>query len=146
MTTRRPTPLGTAYPKTLPPRKSKPLRISAKVFMIEWRVYYENGDVYDNEQGSWEDAPVDGVQCVAVRHPIYGRQVYHGADYYLDPPFGDHISQTNDLGPTLRKGVRWIKFGRSVPREQYEKVLKQACDDPAFPKTSPRRRASDRGS
>lgn len=111
--------------------------------MVEWRIYYEDGSVFDNEQGTWDDAPVDGVQCVAVRHPLYGRQIYNSADYYINPPFGDHVAQTNDLGPTLRK-LRWIKFGRSAPTDQYNKVLKQACDDPVFPKTSPARRATDR--
>lgn len=109
---------------------------------VLWRVYYDDGSVFDNTMGSWEDAPCDGVQCVAVRDEVYGRRVHHFVDYYIWPPWLPHAHSTHDVGPTLRK-LRWIKFGRYVPQEQYEKVLSQACEDPDFPKTSPRRRASD---
>jgi len=110
---------------------------------VEWRIYYEDGSVFDNTQGSWSDAPVDGVQAVAVGHKLYGRQVHSKRDYYLMPPHTGTITSVNDLGPTLRR-LRWLKFGLEIPREQFEKVLMQACNDPVFPKTSPRRRATDR--
>ena len=109
---------------------------------VEWRVYYEDGSVFDDTQGSWDDAPIDGVQAVAVRNHLCGRQVHSGREYYLIPPHIDHVVSVNDLGPTLRR-LRWIKFGREIPKEQFQKILKQACEDPVFPKTSPRRRASD---
>ena len=109
---------------------------------VDWRIYYEDGSVFDNTQGSWDDAPLDGVQCVAVRHEIYGRQIFSGGDYYSWTPDFDHITSTNDLRIAL-KPLRWIKYGRHIPSEQYQKVLTQASEDTAFPKTSPRRRASD---
>ena len=103
--------------------------------LIQWRVYYDDGSVFDNEMGSWEDAPLEGVQCVAARDDVYGRRVHHFVDYYMWPPHIDHPLSTHDLGPTLR-GLRWIKFGRYVRTSQAKEnqhccqqlQLKQQCN------------------
>jgi len=109
---------------------------------IEWRIYYEDCSVFDNTQGTWEDAPLDGVQVVAVADKVYGRVLIHGTDFFMRPPHVSRIFGAKDIMPQIRK-LRWIKFGLLIPKEQFSKVLVQAADDPDFPKTSPRRRASD---
>ena len=36
--------------------------------MIDWRIYYADGDTFDSAQGEPWDAPVRGVQLIIQRH------------------------------------------------------------------------------
>lgn len=48
--------------------------------IVEWRIYYDDDTTYDNLQGSWEDAPRDGVIVVVVRSTdgVWGRYCFSG--------------------------------------------------------------------
>ena len=59
--------------------------------MIHWRIYYDNAaardygvSTFSNEDGPWEEAPINGVVAVVVRDPTgtWGRWVYTGFSPY----------------------------------------------------------------
>ena len=112
--------------------------------MILWRIYYGDGSTFSSEDGSWEQAPSDDVQVVVVGDPseVWGRFLEQGYDYYVcvkeEPPYC-----TNDLNPFLRK-TGLVKFGRQIPKDRWNELMSRADADPDFPKTSPRRRSTDR--
>lgn len=83
-----------------------------------WRLYYDDGSTFSDEDGPWEEAPPDGV-LFAVQWQDGKKEVLSGSDFYFfhDGSFG----QTNDLGPLLRKlGI--IKFGRWTTHAKLERA------------------------
>jgi hypothetical protein len=45
---------------------------------MEWIVYYADGSSFTNEDGTPENAPRDGVQCVAIANENFGKVLWHG--------------------------------------------------------------------
>lgn len=49
--------------------------------MSRWRIYYDDGRSYGSDDGSWSDAPVEGV--LAVVELVDDKLTVHsGADFY----------------------------------------------------------------
>lgn len=93
--------------------------------MVFFKIYYDNGTTYSSEDGSWNDAPLDGIIFVIE---INGEKVnvHSGNDfYYLED---DTIASTGDLNPLLRK-MKFIKFGRWTSHKTYEKLSELVRDD-----------------
>lgn len=134
---------------------------------IKWRICYADFTTYSNLDGSWESAPKHGVICVLVRDPtgVWGRWINSGYapqrqcehcgtnkfnEYYVKPPDSDEPYPTHDLTDFRARFDKpedadpYIKTGRQVPQEIWNKIMIEASKDPDFPQgTSPRRRASD---
>lgn len=114
---------------------------------LRWRLWYGDGATFDNLRGSWAAAPRDDVMAVAIADPVKGRIVVHGMDYYY--AIGSEIFWARDradLNNALRKfvlGPHNVKFGANERKDRFEAILRAACEDPDFPRTSPRRRESD---
>ena len=114
--------------------------------MINWRIYYADGTAWDDTDGLWCDAPVDGVVAVAVRDENYGKTVLHGRDFFYNFPndMATDIYCTSDIGPQLRQRCSWLKFGIGLPVGDWKRYLIQATKDPDFPPSQcPHRRSSD---
>ena len=109
--------------------------------MPEWRIYYADGSTFDSNDGTWDDAPVDGVQAVVVRHETIGRVVFTGREFY--PAVNGEPYATDTIAAFLRKYVPSLKHGLCIPLEEYDAIMQRAWRDPDFPKTNPLRRASD---
>ncbi len=125
--------------------------------MIMWKIYYDDGNTYSNEDSMWEQAPIHGVLCVVVRDPtmMWGRWIYSGyssfdhpgqAEYYVKHPDSDEPYSTHDLAPFLAKGsadMSMVKYGREADQHVWNETMRKAQKDPDFPKGSPRRRSTD---
>ena len=112
-----------------------------------WKIYYADGATFSDLDGSWNDAPSDGVVCVVVTDKDYGRYVLNGLNYYYAQPNGDaeDKAHTNDIGPQLRAQCPWLKFGVGIAREKWQEILVRATKDPDFPKPrNPQRRSTDK--
>lgn len=92
---------------------------------MKWAIYYDDGSIFDSDDGAWLDAPADGVLFVIEKHG--DRIITHsGSDYYalID---GDTVSATFDIGPLLRK---WgVKFGRWTSHKRFEEVGRRVAED-----------------
>lgn len=103
--------------------------------MVDWRVYYDDAATFDSDDGPPHLAPKRGVQAVVRTHPRVGFLVLEGHDYYWwdggewlgGDKFGlfDYLSQS---------GRKVVLFGRSIQRDEYERIVQQARDDPDFPR------------
>ena len=114
---------------------------------MDWRIFYADGSTYDSSQGSWDDAPLDGVVCVNVGDADYGKFTLNGLSYYYRQHEGadTDIAHTNDINPQLRLRCPWLKYGVGVPRKLWQATLVAATKDPDFPRSqAPRRRSTDR--
>lgn len=106
--------------------------------MIDWRFYYDDGSTFDNEHGTFEDAPADGVVGCVQCDKETGREVWQAFEYYFMFENGE-VCGTNDLGPLLRRlGI--VKFGRWMPEGEYKGTLKRMIEDPDFPRKSAKRK------
>lgn len=94
---------------------------------IQWRIFYADGSAFGHEQGSWEDAPLDGVVLVAVRR---GDRVEYltGSDHYakLDE---ETIANLDELGPTMRQYDKWIKHGVWTGHRNFERIRERALEE-----------------
>lgn len=93
-----------------------------------WRIYYDDGRIFDSTDGPFEQAPSDGVLFIIQK---IGDKVYthSGGDHYFMVD-GDIVS-TADIGPLLRQ---WgVKFGRWTSHRKFEEASARAmCDAKAW--------------
>lgn len=118
--------------------------------MINWRIYYGDGKVYDNTYGKPELAPKLNVQCVVVNESgshaydrelvnmEVGRLVLHDWEYYV------HMNDTGWFGvPALvdlldhvlhsSHKIDCVLKARTIPTSQFKKIYTKAWNDPDFP-------------
>lgn len=106
---------------------------------INWKVYYDDGSTYDNQDGPPKEAPKQGVICTVNRDDEVGRQIINQYDFYWwhyeeEYWYGGDIFGLWDY--LTQSGEKIVLFGRSVPRDQYRTIHQQAVNDPDFPKKS----------
>ena len=106
---------------------------------MTWKIYYDDGSTFSNEDGSPYEAPGLGVQIVAVENEKVGRVIYSMNDFYWydtkndcwygGEKFGlfDYLSST---------GMKKVVFGRYILNSEFEKIYKVAIDDPYLPPKS----------
>jgi len=103
---------------------------------MKWRLYYDDGRVFSEGDGHLTDAPAFGVLVAAKDGgPTVGRLLRTGDYYWYEHgtwEAGDYIGLVDFL---QRSGL--VKFGRMVPREQFEACVRRAiADDGLPPKTA----------
>jgi len=115
---------------------------------VEWRIYYSNGTTFSNRDGEWEAAPPLGVVCVVTLDPtkVWGRFVLHNHELYYKVP--DREVMVSEEMPLLQSHVPaiqddQIKRGGNAWQEEWVEIMQRATADEDFPKSSPRRRATD---
>lgn len=97
--------------------------------VLGWRVWYDDGTVFDSRRHRWVDLPEDGV---LVRMIYYrdGRQIQQGMDYYYEAPHGSGepilgtARATDDLARRYPGAV--IKRGRWAPDAYYRRIVDAA--------------------
>lgn len=93
--------------------------------MERWAIYYDDGSIFTSEDGTWNDAPLDGVLFVLQK--VGDRAIpQSGADFYY--LIDDTVAATGDLGPFLRS-LKIIKFGRWTSIKKYEAVSRRVAED-----------------
>ena len=105
--------------------------------MITWRIYYDDGSVFDSSNGEPEDAPSFGVLCIVFPDNDHGRLVMQGWDwlYYHEVEgnwWGADIHGLLD-GLLHNKPIRAVKQGRNAPALVWREVLNRATNDLDFP-------------
>ena len=91
-----------------------------------WRVHYDDGSSYSNEDGSPWDAPRLGVVVIAVENDQVGWLPIHGEDYYYWEEDRDGWNATDILGMRdhLERAHRpLVLFGRQVKLSEYRATL-----------------------
>lgn len=73
-----------------------------------WTIWYDNGSTFSSEDGSWKDAPDQGVQVVCFRHDPPYRTFFSGDDTYHHPDHDD------------------VKHGRWIETDEFYALLRIA--------------------
>jgi hypothetical protein len=83
---------------------------------MKWRIYYGDGSLYSDGDGSPFDAPGRDVQAIAVEDAQVGRTIHSRRDFYWWSSIGwwggDLFGLYDYL---LTPGPRKVIFGRSLP-------------------------------
>lgn len=81
--------------------------------MPKWRIYYDNGLTFSDEDGTLKEAPAFGVQAI-----VCDPDIWHGGDF------------TGLIDYLVRTGL--VKFGRLTTNEKYHAAVDGARTDPDF--------------
>ena len=105
--------------------------------MIKWRIYYDNGDTFDSDNGSPEDAPSFGVICIVQPNELCGRTVTHGYDWYyyrtdIEEWWQSCLHGLLD-GLLHNHPICAVKQGRNAPDNVYRSIIRAATEDKDFP-------------
>lgn len=108
--------------------------------MMKWRIYYDNGYMFDNEMGEPEDAPGYGVVCIVQPDETVGRLIMHRWNFYYWVP-SDAQWWGSDIYGVLdrlchRLEIKSICQGRTVSNVRYKNILMLADNDKDFPHKS----------
>lgn len=101
--------------------------------MLDWRIYYGDGSTFDSSQGPPHAAPALNVQAIAQKaDPGIGRRTCSRFDFYWYGDDGEwHGGDNFGLWDYLATpGPKVVKFGRVLPRLEFEKILSRAVMDP----------------
>lgn len=129
--------------------------------MIDWKIFYDDGTVWTNEDGPWQEAPHRGVQVlvhrdtrVGPRDPRYVGALTNTGDYYVwwpgqEWPWGcdvagllDYLVEVGATDETARLAdfsiaflrEHGVKLGRSIGDNEFKAIFERARNDPDLPK------------
>lgn len=115
--------------------------------MLKWRIYYDAGQTYSNEDGPIEKCPGHGVLSIAYEDRAVGRGVMRGFDFYFymrEEWYGCDLAGRNDYtfnnDPTTGERFPievWCQ-GRGVSDIEFQRALQEALHDPELPPKSGR--------
>lgn len=95
--------------------------------MSTWRIYYDDGSTFDEDDGPFDAAPVEGVVCI-VRKDGERVEFHSGADFYWRFDEDGSIAATSDIGPLLRS-LKYVKFGRFTSNTKHARIMSRARED-----------------
>jgi hypothetical protein len=104
--------------------------------MLQWRVYYGNGDTFSDKNGEPSQAPAQNVQAVAVIDREVGRFILSHWDYYWFDHDTDRWWGGDQFGMwdyLTRPGWKRVLFGRSLGNDSFNAVMRRAVNDPDLP-------------
>lgn len=99
---------------------------------MTWKIFYGDGSTFSNEDGPPESAPAANVQAIAqVADIAIGRRTCSRFDFYWFDRGEWHGSDLFGLFDYLmRVSPSIVKFGRVLPRLEFEAILSRAVNDP----------------
>lgn len=106
--------------------------------MILWRIYYDDGTSFSNQEGNPESAPVVGVIALNQATPTDEHrpfETHFSADWYWWDPRRNRWGSGDTHGfldNAMRLGAVWPKQGRWVPDAEYQLLLGRAQRDSDF--------------
>lgn len=104
---------------------------------MDWRIYYDTGDTFTNEDGMLEDAPSRGVLVIVQADAETGRSFWKDCDYYwwtMGYWVGGDLAGLLDHLADCR--LAKVLQGRTVPDRIYRDIVRRAVSDPDFPSKS----------
>jgi len=104
---------------------------------MRWRIYYGDGSVFSNRDGTAFDAPAINVQVIAQESDNdAGRILMHGTSLRAYYCWRDDEKQwycTDEVGfydyMMLMLGPKRVLFGRTLRNEAFYEVMKVAIDE-----------------
>ena len=100
-----------------------------------WKIYYDGGGTYSDEDGAPEDAPGVGVLVISETDADAGRRLIHGKDYFVwqdgDWLECDRVGLFDYL--YCQRGWRKVLAGRIVTNAAFQQAYQRAYHDDGLP-------------
>lgn len=93
---------------------------------VKWRIHYENGQTFSNEEGLPWEAPVFGVLFIgqtAPERPLFNKDYYLWRNDYACWIECDLVGLLDHLTHNARE-ISAVLLGRTIPSERFESELK----------------------
>ena len=102
--------------------------------MFRWRLYYEDGSTYGDEDGEPWHAPKSGAQAVVVHDPAVGYVTLKGSDFYCyDPAWDCPVWRNMDvwgMQEYMREpGPRCVVFGEWMGNHEYQALCTRVTQE-----------------
>lgn len=105
--------------------------------MLRWRIHYDDGSTFSNEDGDPEYAPGRGVLVIAQAQHDVGREILARKDFYYWERgrwWGADLYGVYDY--LARNGWRKVIAGRNVEHGTFSETYERARLDPDLPAKS----------
>jgi len=94
-----------------------------------WRIYYADGTVFTDMDGTPFDAPARGVVVITQGDKQNIFRTCQG-DYYIHQMWGWESCDLNGLWDYLADcGAKTVKFGRTLSNDTYAHIYQRALDE-----------------
>ncbi len=95
---------------------------------MRWCILYGDETTWSDVDSGPQHAPATDVQVIAVDHPVHGRQIVHGHDFYW---WADGQWYGGDLAGLLdyhmhHDGWSKVLLARSRPTDTYRELVTRA--------------------
>ncbi|MHC4240156.1 MAG: hypothetical protein ACYSUC_10445 [Planctomycetota bacterium] len=105
--------------------------------MPKWRIYYDDGTTYSDEDGPVENVPGLGVQTIIKPDNKVGREILSHQDFYWYEKGQWLAGDVWGLWDYLqRSGWKKVILGRVIPKEEFDLIYDLALADEGFPQKS----------
>ncbi len=95
---------------------------------MSWRIYYTDGKIFTNKDGSPEDAPLDGIQLI-IENLDNGRTHYHcEREYYVWVDDHWNAGFRADYERWVRSITKRIKYGVETSNKKFADIMKEVND------------------
>ena len=86
--------------------------------VTKWKIYYDDRSTFSDEDGEFDEAPLDGVLFIIQKRGDIVETLSGGDFYYM---VDGEIVSTGDINPLLRS-LKFIKFGRWTSHKKMAQV------------------------
>ena len=103
---------------------------------MKWKIFYEDGTTFTDQDGTPFEAPTSGVLVVICENDEVGRVLVYGQSYYFWWQEHGQWWAGNIIGMfdyLNRPGAKKVLFGREVPGKDWNKAIDEAEKDPYLP-------------
>lgn len=97
-----------------------------------WRVYYTDGSVFTDKDGSPDDAPRSGVGVIVQERSHGDYELVHGKDYYYFEPVVGGWHSTDIFGAfdhLLRAKRQCLLFGRMMSDPEWGALFRRVKNE-----------------
>jgi hypothetical protein len=104
-----------------------------------WAIYYGDGTIFTDEDGSQFDAPRTNIQVIVFKNYSMGWEILSQSDYYYYEPETHGWAIADNFGMydvLIRTKQPLILFGRWLSKENYKNIVLKVLDDLPEPKTA----------
>ncbi len=94
---------------------------------MRWCIFYTDGTTFSSEDGTPEDAPLDGIQVIADKLDGQPQYLYDRDFYFWTGDSWTHGFQ-RDYECWVRSVARQVKYGVVTSEENYNRILREVLN------------------
>ncbi len=90
-----------------------------------WKIFYDDGSTFSNDDGLAEEAPVDGILAIVERRQNNTVMNHHAKEYYYWTGENWVSGGVGAMERWMRKELPALKYGRWTKESIWQKVIEE---------------------